>query len=354
MLQHFTLPQALSIFAVMTGITVIYYIIAWHKVGRDVKEKPLIALYDPPKGMSPVLMKYFISMGIPQNHKLFSAVIVDLKLKEIIDIVKIGGVYCLYKTNKHIPLKKEEEIALDNLFPTGETALILNKDAHEKVALTLEKVKEELSKQADLSLFKSNFLYALPMWILFLISCYLYNQAGDFVAAVIVSSFFMVLATFIAYSDIKNEYVRLLPPSLGIVLLIANAYLMLRHNEPAGDVVISLLPMTLFLVNLFFIRLMRSYSEEGDKIISEITGYKYFLETTDTDRTFQTIVDDKKHIYTSHLLYAIILGIKNKWTEEFKKTLPLGFEEDINDGKMTEYLPKIDKIFDGISTVFKL
>ena len=92
----------------------VYYLVAWLKVGKDPEEGTIIPLYGPPEGLSAAAVRYIAQMG--HDKKCFSAGVVGLAAKGQATIEKDGKVFVLHPRE----LTPEQEGQLLKLLNEGE------------------------------------------------------------------------------------------------------------------------------------------------------------------------------------------------------------------------------------------
>jgi len=73
-------------------ITLIYFILAWVKVGKDPEKGTIIPLYYPPEGFSPAALRYINKMGF--DTKAFAASVINMAVNGYLTIVdKSSGIF---------------------------------------------------------------------------------------------------------------------------------------------------------------------------------------------------------------------------------------------------------------------
>ncbi len=112
------------------------------------------------------------------------------------------------------------------------------------------------------------------------------------------------------YEELSNGII------FGIILAIFPATILLWKNNFLPVIIFSIL----FVIMCFiFFLLFKIYTPEGKKIISQINGFKMFLETTEIERIniIGTPPEKTPELYEKYLPYAIALGIEAEWTKQF-------------------------------------
>jgi hypothetical protein len=108
---------AVAVFGLFLGL--VYYVVAWAKVGRDPKPGTIIPLYDAPGGFSPAAVRYLAQMGF--DNRTLTAAILNLAVKGKLTIHEDQAkAYTLIRTNAPTDGLAPEELALLNrLFAQG-------------------------------------------------------------------------------------------------------------------------------------------------------------------------------------------------------------------------------------------
>jgi hypothetical protein len=60
------------------ALVVLYYLTVWFRVGRAPAKSPIMALYEPPLGVSPAAMRYLVRMGF--DDRTFTAAILNMSV----------------------------------------------------------------------------------------------------------------------------------------------------------------------------------------------------------------------------------------------------------------------------------
>src|SRR5690606_21461656 len=85
-------PGVLAALLLLAG-ALVYYLVAWTKVGKDPAKGGIIPLFDPPAGFSPAAVRYLNRMGF--DNTCFSAGVVGLAVKGVATIEQEGKTYTL-------------------------------------------------------------------------------------------------------------------------------------------------------------------------------------------------------------------------------------------------------------------
>ena len=116
-----------SLLVSLAGLTagLLYFLLAWHRVGRNPKRGPAVPAYDPPDGISPALMRHILTRGRTDDRAL-AATLVRLAQCGTLDISEREGIYQLRRTGSGATpaCAAHEEAALAGLLAGGDQLLI--------------------------------------------------------------------------------------------------------------------------------------------------------------------------------------------------------------------------------------
>jgi uncharacterized membrane protein len=89
-----------------------------------------------------------------------------------------------------------------------------------------------------------------------------------------------------------------------------------------------------FIIQIVFMRIIKSLSIEGRAMADKILGFKMYLETTEKNILDILNPPEKSiQLFEKYLPFAIALGIENKWSEKFKDII----EKSMADGYTPAY-----------------
>src|SRR5690606_15230765 len=107
-----------DIFIGVLGIlaALIYYLVAWHYIGRDPKSGAIFPQWEAPANLSAAEARYLHRMSY--DRKAFSSLIVEMAIKGILEIdhSKKGGTYTLIRKEYKEPLSPLEEKVVNSFF----------------------------------------------------------------------------------------------------------------------------------------------------------------------------------------------------------------------------------------------
>jgi hypothetical protein len=98
---------------VFPGILLLFYSIAWLRVGRDPRIGPVTPQYQPPAGISPGMARYITTGG--SDGTTLAAILTQLAAKGVISVQPRGGAYDVQLLNGKIAVMPEEAAVIKAL-----------------------------------------------------------------------------------------------------------------------------------------------------------------------------------------------------------------------------------------------
>jgi len=316
----------------------IYYGMAWLRVGKDPAKGAIIPLFSPPKNISPALARLIMRLGW-RDDKLFAVAVVNMAVKGFLTISEDkDGEYTLKKTGSgNKSLSGGEARSARTLFSSG-NSIKLKHSNHADI----RKAKKKLLKRLMLEAHR-----------------YLTLNSGYFIAGVIITIITLV-ATILGASQLQTALFMSLWLSiwtvgccvLGLVVFGAWRHV-LKSGEgkiwgKSGAVFITLFSLPFFageafglwtfstavsplatgtlfliiLVNAIFYHLLKAPTLTGRKLMDQIDGFKLFLSVAEKDRlNFLNPPDRTPELFERYLPYALALDVEQEWSEQFADVL---------------------------------
>jgi len=256
-----------------------YYYRNWSRVGRDPAKGPVFARYEPPKGYSPAAVSRIHYKGF-SGHKALTATLLSLAIKDQIFIET---------EKKKTTLRLKDEAFKSDLFP--EDASLLRSLLGSRNEMTLGRKYNSIFTSAYRAFQKAGDKdYG---------KSYYRRNAGYTIVGVIIS----IIAVIFAMSQLTSW-----KPLYGILL------------------------MGLAGLNVLFMFLMPAPSKKGQEMMTEIEGFKLYLETAEKMRLNAVEVGSDApppmtiERYEKFLPYAVALGVEKPWTKHFEAVMPVEAE----------------------------
>ena len=255
-----------------------YYYRAWDKVGRDPQKGPVFARYEPPKGYSPAAIHYIIHKGFRGNQALIGTLLYLAVHKFIkMDSSKAETTLTYIGKGKDQSTLSPDQKALLIAFFKWENIVRLDKSTNMDFVRSYMDFRRRIMKAYGRDYFRWNAgfsIFGLVLSVIAIVAAFtqFYGNNSDY--------FFMVLATLIA-------------------------------------------------MNILFIFLMPAPTQKGQKIKSEIEGFKLYLKMAEKQQlnARKDVLSGQeppmtKERYEKFLPYAIALDVEKPWSKYFEKVLP--------------------------------
>ena len=265
----------------LAGITG-FYTWAWRRVGRDPIKGPVFARYEPPKGYSPAAVSHVYFRGF-KSHKALIATLMNMGVKGVIDMTstkkKVTEITRTpledgQVTHNYGDATATEIQFLADIFKNRKT-VNLGKKSDTKFTKAYTSFRDTVSKEYGKTYHKGN--------------------AGYIILGFVMTIFGIILA-LAQFGPLKPNYFLFL--------------------------------LALVLMNCVMFYLMPAPTKKGQKVRTEIEGFKLYLETAEKLQLNAVEVGDDKlpfmttKRYERFLPYAIALGVEEPWTQHFEHILP--------------------------------
>ncbi|MFA6027782.1 MAG: hypothetical protein WC752_02550 [Patescibacteria group bacterium] len=312
-----------SIFLLLASaiiLTFIYYVIVWYFKGNDPDLKTVIPLYEPPLNLPPAAMRFLLNKYY--DDKCLEAAILEAYHKGYIDLLKDKG-YCfkIKLKNKSVKdqLSSPENEIFDMLWLLPEISLLISQKSHGD-AWDMSALLNTAIWRKYKPYFSSNSIFlAIGVAISFIIGGFSWMQyypsgiEGDqfvyFILGLCFISFPMtVSAYYIWKKNKKNSVIGFFILCIGLLAAMGAG-----GEENFGDILFAAFIFTpLVVLNLYFHHALSRYSRQGIELVSQILGYKLFLEKTYKSK-FESLdhFKDALAVPDSVLSYLVALDLIN-------------------------------------------
>lgn len=316
------------------GLLLLYYLISWHKVGRDPAAGVIIPRYGPPKGYSPASLRFVRRMGY--DHKAFAAALVNLAVKGHLRIEDNGSRYTLARSEGGgEPPAPGEQSILDHLFKGTRSVTLSNQDAATRSRIRDTLAAHELSLETDYErrYFNINSIYLLPGIVISLILLALTLLAGPEPEEWAAAGFLVVWLTgwsvgvFVLLNQVVHAWraasgFGTRAAAMGITLFSlpflageVAGIVMLAYVTSAG-LVAALLAAAL--INWVFYHLMKAPTRLGRRLLDQAEGFRLYLNVAEKDElNFRNPPQKTPQLFEAFLPYALALDVEQRWAERF-------------------------------------
>ena len=254
-----------------------YYYRAWDKVGRDPQKDPVFARYEPPTGYSPAAIHHIDRKGFRGNQALIGTLL-HLAINNHIkmDSSKNETTLTFLGGGNKKSLSVEQAKLMGKLFKNSDT-MRLGKSTNRTFTSAYRSFLGQVGKLYGKDYFRWN--------------------AGFTVLGLILSAV-AIGAAFTQFYGNNSDYF--------FIILLA-----------------------LIAMNILFIFLMPAPTKKGQKIKSEIDGFKLYLEMAEKQQlnARKDVLSGQeppmtKERYEAFLPYAIALDVEKPWSKYFETVLP--------------------------------
>ena len=314
-----------------------YYLLVWHRVGRDPDPGVVVPLYEPEKGYSPASMRFIRNMGYDNNT--FGAAIVNMAVAGYLTIEEdAGGEFTLRKTGQLPKLAAGEGAVASALFGSGRQEIKLERKNHRTIAKALSAHKRSLNRDYQKTYFVTNRGFILPgvaISLALLAATVLSLPSGDKTAT---AAFFMVwlsgwtVAVFGLGKHLFHSWRQVAAQGSGVVKAVAATLFALPFF--AGEVValgvltlevspsVTLVLASVLAINILFIEWLKAPTLAGQRLLRKVEGFKLYLEVAEKDELdFKHPPEKTPELFEAYLPYALALGVEQQWADKFSSVL---------------------------------
>lgn len=301
-----------------------FYVLAWHQVGRDPDAGVIVPLFYPPRDISPAAMKYILEEKV--NHKNFTAALINLAVKGYVKLKKINKGYVVSKlagsNAEQQPMSSGEAIIMKRLLGHRDSVTI-NKKYDSKIKTAMKMVNQRIKSEYKDKCFKNNkMLGYFGMGISVLVLVFLMLHLNFFQAKIVANmaiplffTLFALVAVFRSRKGLVNSIMVLAHGMFMVVVFFAQS----GNGLPREIIVMCVF---LVLVNAVFIYLLKSPTPFGRQLMDKIEGFKLYLSTAEQHRLdIMHPPEMTPELFEKYLPYAIALGVENQWSERFASYL---------------------------------
>ena len=317
----------------------VYYLIAWFLVGRDPAPGTIVALYEPPAGISPAAMRYLVRMGY--DNKTFTSAVLDMAVKGYLQIKEQAGSYTLYRTKTGAQdLTPEESAAADTLFD-GRASILLRDENHTQISAAIAALTAWLKRAECKVYFVTNGLYMLPAVLasIAMLARMVLLQSPE---KMILAAFMTVWLTGWSFGGVTlaRLAIHLWKPAFegGRVkgalktpaFVIAAFALSILGFEVVGiglmakstSAVLVVALLLTVAIHVIFHQLLKAPTKAGRTVLDKIEGFKRFLSAVDGDRMNRMSPPaSTPEVFEKYLPYALALDVEQAWAQKFSGVL---------------------------------
>jgi uncharacterized membrane protein YgcG len=257
------------------GVLLLFYLVAWHHIGRDPPKGAIVPRWKAPRGISPAAARYVTRMDF--DKKALGAAVVNLAVKGHLTIEENGRrEYILHKRTAPAQgkMSQGEKALKRGLFSWGDSVVVENGN-HERLQPAVHGLESALSSNYEGAHFAHNF------WV---------TVVGMVLTVLLIASSMLVGANLV-----RDERV---------IFVVAGIFF-------SGIV-----------LNKLFGWLMKAPTMTGRRLMDEIDGFRMYLSTAEQERLNLLHPPDRTpELFEKYLPYAMALDVEHEWGEQFKDVL---------------------------------
>jgi hypothetical protein len=313
-----------------------YYLFAWLLFGRDPKIGALVASYEPPRSLSPAMIRYVWKQCF--DDRTFWAGILSLVAKGLATMQAENGATRLQphpSANAKQSLPLEEQILLESLLRGKPRKGIVITLLEPRTALAASDMSAALHQSAVGRWFQENRNYVTAGTCLSMIAVLAVAQPrrpeewgvlGLAFALMAPAAFYLFLLTMRA-RDLFRALRQKFDPAIlrrGSVLFVfivsCVASIVFGDVVLAGNFGWSVIAVAPFLtiLNVMQLQWMKAPTRDGASLMTEIQGFRHFLKSVEhLPMQRSDAPSDKAGLYEKYLPYAVALEVEQEWGDRF-------------------------------------
>ncbi len=309
-----------------TALIFLYFFLAWFFLGRDPRAPVVIPLFKAPEGFSPAACRYILDMHYDVN--VFTAAVIQLAVKGFLNINQPEKRhYSLHQLDapKDATLTSPEKILMQDLFSSG-SEVKLNRPTRQ-----LQQTRLDFKNSIEDTYQKGNFVSNIG-WIIggavlslaVLALCYFINN--EFFAHLLILILPAVAIRLYLFTRAKVTRSRFLRVMFFLFLLCVLPIFCIAFLATVGSdyyvLLVSPALIVLGVLNLISTHMLARPSIAGQKLRSEIKGFKMFLAASEKNRlNFTNPPEKTPELFSQYLPYAFALGVEQKWAKQFSNVI---------------------------------
>jgi hypothetical protein len=313
-----------------------YYVFAWLLFGRDPKAGVLMVSYEPPRNLSPAMIRYVWKERF--DDRTFWAGVLSLVAKGLATMHAENGATQLRPTeaaNRKQSLPQEEQILLNRLLRGRPKKGIVITMLDARTALAASDMAASLHQSAVGRWFQENRIYVTVGTCLSVAALFAVAQPrrmeqwGVVVLAIAMMApaafylFFLAMRARDVYRSLCEKFdATLLWRGAGIVAFIVSctAGIVLGGVVLGGNFGWPLIVVAVFLtiLNVLQLQWMKAPTQDGGRLMTEIEGFRLFLKSVERlPMQRSEAPGNNGGLYEKYLPYAVALEVEQAWGDQF-------------------------------------
>ena len=347
-------------------ILLIYFGVAWLKVGKDPEQGVIFPHYEPPSGYSPASLCYVLKMGY--ENTCFAAAIINLAVKGFLKIEEDDDEYSLKLTGEeNIEMAPGEKAIVKKLFKKDTVynliensprmkkfieflgGVPLEKDAsgnvtkikltqknHQRIGGALSAHKSSLQNNYDKNYFLTNtayFVIGLVITLVVLVATISSQPSSIDPGALFMlvwltgwtfGVFFLIKQAIQLWLNIKGIFsvFHAIYLSLFAIPFIAGEIFGLYTFIQLTSLSMGFVLLFAAIINWLFYELLKAPTLAGRKLLDKIEGFKQYIDIAERhELDFKHPKGRSPELFEEYLPYALALGVEQQWGESFSDVL---------------------------------
>ncbi len=322
-------------------VVLVYYSLAWIRVGQDPYGGVIVPRWDAPDGLSPAMVNYIHRRGFSDGGwTALSAACLDLAVKGYIVIEDIKQSIGLTRTDKALPERLPSGAqSILAVIPSAGQTFTIEKATGKKVQALGNEFRAAIDKVGRGKYYRFNLGY-VAFGIFLSVAAYASllifgdtteEMIGFLIAPAFAAIFFGVMLTALAKvvlqgSNLAGKIVQLvmLVAMLATVGVIATSTLVSVLGSMAAmeDWALIIGAIAIVLVNGIAITILGAPTRDGARLMAGIEGLKRYLTLAEKQRmNMQGAPTMSPRHFETLLPYAVALGVEKPWSETFQTWL---------------------------------
>lgn len=333
-------------------LLLLYYTIAWVKVGIDPAKGTIYPQFEAPMNLSPGAVRHIFKMGY--DEKCFTAAVLNMAVKKFLRIEEESNSFTLILEDPdESVLAPEEKKIAKKLFSKSKFTpedkgleLELGRSYKSCVNEATDAFKDHLTLEHEKKMFFSNSGYfgvGCALTLITVGACALTLPATGKPEALFMCVWLSIwtIGVLVLLSQVFSAWKNLLFGKANKALSGGGALFITLFSIPfvAGEVfgfyalstMTSPFTVAIFIgllvllggVNALFHHLLKALTRVGRKVMDQIEGFKMYLSTAEEDRLNAMMKAPEKtpELFEKFLPFALALDVENEWAEKFSKIL---------------------------------
>ncbi|MEP2436303.1 MAG: DUF2207 domain-containing protein, partial [Roseibium sp.] len=339
--------RVLVVGSIGLSVLMLYYLVTWLAVGRDLKTGVVFPRFKAPEGVSPALASYIVERGFGgTGWTALSAACLSLAAKGYLTLTKNDDVMVLQSASAFRP-------GSDGKLPNGEAvieafvsgrggSLALDKNNGEAIKTLGAKFRSAIARENRGVYFIKNGWYlfaALVLSVVAIAALFVFGNLSDRqLERSLLFGFFSVFSTALSlglahlilmpFKSALGEtardvlfWIAFAAIAVGALYLIS-LLTALIVGDGSEIPLVPLFVLAIVVLFFFYANHIDAPTAEGRSMMSEIEGLKLYLSVAEKERLNMSGVPQMSVVHFEALLaYAVALGVEEPWAERFQHWL---------------------------------